>query len=306
MGVDISIVIPLFNEEANLKPLYSRLTSTMQDQRKSYEIILVDDGSTDGSIQIIKELCGNDNHVRGIQLTRNFGQVPAIIAGCDIASGDIIVTIDADLQNPPEEMPKLIDKLDDGYEIVFGVFPQRKHNVFRRTGSWFAKWVLSRIVPVDTTNISGFRAMNSYVVEQLNSLKEKNVFFSGLLCWTGYRVGLVEVQHDARYAGRSKYNSFILLSRWLDMVVSFTELPFRIATFGGLFLGIVGFTLAFFYLIKYIIHGSSVPGFTTIVILITCFSGIQLFTLGILGEYIGRMSREVKNRPDYVVREIIN
>jgi glycosyltransferase involved in cell wall biosynthesis len=306
MDIDISIVIPLFNEASTLKLLNERLAKTMHHQQKSFEIIFVDDGSTDNSIEIIKGLCNEDDHVRAVQLTRNFGQVPAVMAGCEIAKGDTIVTIDADLQNPPEEIPNLLAKIDDGYEIVFGVFSQRKHNVFRRMGSWFAKWLLSRIVAVDMTGISGFRAVKSCVIEQLKSFKEKNVFFSGLLCWTGYRVGLVEVQHDERYAGKSKYGLFKLLSFWLDMVVSFTELPFKIATIGGLFLGIIGFALAFFYLIKYVMHGSNVPGFTTIVILITCFSAIQLFTLGILGEYIGRMNREVKNRPNYIIREIID
>jgi glycosyltransferase involved in cell wall biosynthesis len=306
MSVELSIVIPLFNEEGTLAPLYNRLSKVMQDQQKSYEIIFVDDGSTDGSIRIVKELCHNDDHVRAIQFTRNFGQVPAIMAGCDLSSGDIVITLDADLQNPPEEIPKLIKKLDEGYEVVFGIFPQRKHNIVRRVGSWFAKWVLSRIISVDTTNISGFRAMRSCVIDQLRSLKERNIFFSGIICWMGYRIAVMEVSHDQRYAGKTKYRPLKLLGRWMDMVVSFTELPLKIAIFSGLLLGIVGFVLAFYYLIRYFIHGSSVPGFATIVVLITCFSGIQLFSLGILGEYLGRMNKEVKNRPIYIIREIID
>lgn len=301
-----SIVIPVFNEEDNLGPLYTRLTQVMKDLGKPYEIIFVDDGSGDTSFSIIKELCDTDSHVRAIQFTRNFGQIPAVLAGCDITRGDIVVTLDADLQNPPEEIPKLVEKLDEGYEVAFGVFQQRRHNAFRRAGSWFAKWVLSRIMPVDATNISGFKAMRFYVVDQLKSLKEKNIFLSGLLCWTGYKVGTVEVKHDVRYAGKTKYRPFKLLNHWMDMVVSFTELPLKLAIFGGLLLGVLAFALALYYLIRYFLYGYGVPGFATTVILIAFFAGAQLFSLGILGEYVGRMSREVRSRPIYIVRKTIN
>jgi glycosyltransferase involved in cell wall biosynthesis len=301
-----SIVIPVFNEAENIQELHTRLNDVMGTLQEPYEVIYIDDGSTDSSMQIIRQICHSEDHVRSIQFTRNFGQIPAVMAGCDIAMGDIVITLDADLQNPPEEIPKLIDKINEGYEVVFGVFPQRKHNTFRRAGSWFAKWVLSHTISVDRTDISGFRAMKSCVVDQLRPFKEKSIFLSGLLCWMGYKVGTIEVNHDARYFGKEKYGPLKLLGRWLDMVISFTELPLKIATLGGMILGMAGFALALFYLIRYLLHGSSVPGFATIVILITCFSGIQLFSVGVIGEYIGRMNREVKNRPNYIIREKIN
>jgi len=302
-SLKFSVVIPAFNEEENLEVLYTRLTRVMGSLGESYEIIFVDDGSTDGSFQILRDLHQKDNNVKVIRFTRNFGQHPAIMAGFHASMGEIIITLDADLQNPPEEIPKLLDKLDEGYEVVFGMFQRRKHSAFRRAGSSFAKWVLGRILPVEATDLSGFRALRSYTVAQLMLLNEKSKFLDGLLCWMGYKVGKVEVVHEERHSGKTKYTTFKLLSLWLDMVVSFTELPLKIAIFGGLFLGMVGFALALFYLIRYFLYGFGVPGFATIVILITFFSGVQLFALGILGEYVGRMNKEVKNKPEYIIRD---
>jgi glycosyltransferase involved in cell wall biosynthesis len=298
-----SVIIPVFNEEENLNPLYVRLTRVMHTLKKPYEIIFVDDGSNDRSFQMIKDMHDKDRNVKVLSFTRNFGQHPAIMAGFNAATGDIIITLDADLQNPPEEIPKLVRKLDDGYEVVFGVLQERKHSFFRRFGSWFAKLVLARVLPGKTTDLSGFRALRAYTVSQLKSLNEKSKFLDGLLCWMGYKVGTVPVEHDKRYSGKTKYTPIKLVGLWLDMVVALTELPLKIATFGGLFLGVVGFVLALFYFIRYFFYGFSVPGFATIVILITFFSGVQLFALGILGEYVGRMNKEVKNKPEYIIRK---
>jgi len=305
-NIKYSVVIPVFNEAENLEVLYARLTKVMGSLEEPYEIIFVDDGSSDQSFQILRDLHQKDINVKVIRFTRNFGQHPAITAGFSAAKGDIMITLDADLQNPPEEIPKLLDKLDEGCEVVFGVFQHRKHSAFRRAGSRFAKWVLGRILPVEATGLSGFRALRSYTVAQLKLLNEKSKFLDGLLCWMGYKVGKIEVAHEERHAGKTKYTPFKLVSLWLDMVVSFTDLPLKIAIFGGLFLGVVGFALALFYLIRYFLYGFGVPGFATIVILITFFSGVQLFALGILGEYIGRMNKEVKNKPEYIIREIVN
>lgn len=305
-NIKYSVVIPVFNEAENLEVLYARLTKVMDNLDGPYEIIFVDDGSTDGSFQILSDLHQKDNNVKVILFTRNFGQPPAVIAGLDFAQGEIVITIDADLENPPEEIPKLLDKLDDGYEVVFGVFQQRKHSVFKRAGSLFAKWVLSKVIPVDTTNLSACKAMKSYVIDQVMLLNEKSKFLSGLLCWLGYRVGTVELRHSERHSGKTKYSTFKLVALWMDMVVSFTDLPLKIAIFGGLFLGVFGFALALFYLVRYLLYGFGVPGFATIVILITFFSGVQLFALGILGEYIGRMNKELKKRPDYIIRKIVD
>jgi len=298
-----SVIIPVFNEELNLEPLYTRLIKVMQDIGDDYEIIFIDDGSTDSSFQVLQHLHEGDNRVKVIRFTRNFGQHPAIMAGFDLARGEVLITIDADLQNPPEEIPKLLKKLDEGYEVVFGIFKQRKHSVFRRAGSAFTKMVLSKIMLAGTTDLSAFRAMRFYVVEKLKLFSERSKFLDGLICWMGFRVGKVEVEHDKRLAGKTKYNLFKLISLWFDMVVSFTDLPLKFATYAGTGLGIVSLLLASFYIIRYFLYGFGVPGFATTVILITVFAGIQLFCLGILGEYIGRMNKEVKKKPEYIVRD---
>ena len=304
--LEFSVVIPVFNEESNLRILYDRLSGVMQGLGKTYEIIYVDDGSTDDSFQVLCDLHSQDNHVKVIRLTRNFGQHPAVMAGFNIAVGEIVITIDADLQNPPEEIPKLIGKLNEGYDIVFGVFLKRKHSVFRRAGSHFAKWVLSRVVPVETTNLSGFRALRSYTIDQLKLLNEKGKFLDGLLCWMGYKVGTVEVTHGERHSGKTKYTQLKLIRLWLDLVISFSDLPLKFAMLLGAVFGIIGLIMAVVYFIYYFMYGFTVPGFTTTIILITVFAGVQLLCLGIIGEYIGRMNLQIKKRPDYIVRERID
>ena len=266
-----SVIIPVLNEEENLPTLHMRLTKVMKSLGEPYEIIFVDDGSSDGSFQILKDIHSKDERVGVVRFTRNFGQHPAVMAGFNAARGEIIITLDADLQNPPEEIPKLIEKLKEGYEVVFGVFQQRKHSASRRAGSRFSKWVLARILPVGATDLSGFRALRSYAVGQLKLLNEKSKFLDGLLCWMGYKVGTVEVKHDKRHSGKTKYTPFKLVSLWLDMVISLTDFPLKITTFGGLLLGALSLILTLFYLIRYFLYGYSVPGFATIAILITFF-----------------------------------
>ena len=304
--LEFSVVIPVFNEESNLRILYDRLSGVMQGLGKTYEIIYVDDGSTDDSFQVLCDLHSQDNHVKVIRLTRNFGQHPAVMAGFNIAVGEIVITIDADLQNPPEEIPKLIGKLNEGYDIVFGVFLKRKHSAFRLAGSQFAKWALSMVVPVETTNLSGFRALRSYTIDQLKLLNEKGKFLDGLLCWMGYKVGTVEVTHGERHSGKTKYTQLKLIRLWLDLVISFSDLPLKFAMLLGAVFGIIGLIMAVVYFIYYFMYGFTVPGFTTTIILITVFAGVQLLCLGIIGEYIGRMNLQIKKRPDYIVRERID
>jgi glycosyltransferase involved in cell wall biosynthesis len=296
-----SVVIPVFNEQGNLNELYDRLTHVMKSLQQPYEIIIVDDGSRDGSLHILKELHSKDNKVKVISFTRNFGQHPALMAGFNAAQGEVLITLDSDLQNPPEEIPKLLSKLDEGHEVVFGIFKQRKHSFYRRWGSAFSKAVLSKILPVNMTYISAFRALKSNVAAELKLCNERSRFLDALICWMGFSIATVEVEHHERRHGKTKYNLFKLINLWLDMVVSFTNIPLKIAIFVGLGLGLVGFIMAIVYLAIYFIQGFSIPGFATTIILITVFAGIQLFCLGILGEYIGRISKEVKNRPEYII-----
>jgi glycosyltransferase involved in cell wall biosynthesis len=214
--------------------------------------------------------------------------------------------LDADLQNPPEEIPKLIKRIEDEYDVVLGVFKRPQEPIYRRAGSAFAKWALSRVMPSVPTNLSGFRALRADVVEQLKLFGERHKFIDGLICWMGFKVDVIEVARHARYAGKSKYNLFKLIGLWLDMVVSFTDIPLRLAILLGAVFGIVGLLMAIVYFICYFVYRFTVPGFTTTIILITIFAGVQLLCLGIIGEYIGRMNIQLKKRPDYIIREEID
>ena len=302
---EFSVLIPVFNEESNLRILHDRLSGVMQGLGKAYEIIYIDDGSQDNSFQVLSDLHSHDNRVKVIQFTRNFGQLSAILAGLHSAQGQVVITIDADLQNPPEEIPKLIQRIEEGYDVVLGVFKRPKEPIYRRAGSAFAKLALSRLMPSVTTNLSGFRAMKFEVVEQLKLFSERHKFIDGLICWMGFKLGVVEVARYQRHSGKSKYNFFKLISLWFDMVVSFTDLPLRLAVLLGAIFGIAGLLMAITYFISYFVYRYTVPGFTTTIILITIFAGVQLLCLGIMGEYIGRMNIQIKKRPDYIVRERI-
>ena len=298
-----SIVIPVFNEQGNLTALYDRLKKTLDNMGETYEIIFIDDGSSDNSYQIIKALGNSDRAVKTIRFTRNFGQHPAVIAGLHSAKGQIIITIDADLQNPPEEIPRLVASMDEGNDIVFGVFKRPEEPAYRRAGSAFAKWILSKMMPSVPTNLSGFRAIRADVIHQFMQFGEKQVFIDALLCWMGYKIGIVEVERHIRYSGKSKYNIFKLAGLWLDMVVAFTNLPLRFAMLLGSILGLIGIIMGVIYLVFYFVYGVLVPGFTTTIILITTFAGVQLLCVGIVGEYIGRIDIQMKKRPDYIIRE---
>ncbi len=298
-----SIVIPVYNESDNIEKLYHRLSAVMNATGDPYEIIFIDDGSTDNSFFKLKSIHQEDGNIKVIKLTRNFGQHPALMAGFHSSRGEVIITMDADLQNPPEEIPKLINRLGNDCDVVFGVFKSPTEPIYRRAGSAFARWVLSIMLPSIPTNMSGFRALRAEVVDQLRLFSETNKFIDGLICWMGFKIESVEVERIPRQSGKSKYNLFKLGRLWFDMVVSFSDMPLKIATYSGICLGGAGFLLAIYYLAGYLIYRFDVPGFASTVILITIFSGMQLTMLGIIGEYIARIHQEARNRPQYIIRE---
>lgn len=297
----ISVVIPVYNEEDNILELYTRLSDSLA--QFSYELIFVDDGSKDKSFTILKSICKKDHKVRIVKLIRNFGQHIAISAGLKHIDGNIAITMDADLQNPPEEIPKLIEKLNEGYDLAWGVFEERRHSFFRKVGSYFAKYLLCKIMGNVPVNISTFRAISADLVKRINTLTEKNRFLDGMMIWLGARAATVPVKHNFRYKGKTKYDLFRLIHLWFDMVTSFSEFPLKLATYAGILFGMAGFILACFYLIKKLLFAITVTGFTTIVILILIFSGIQLFCLGMVGEYVARIFMESKNRPLFIIED---
>jgi len=300
---DLSVVIPVFNEEGNLEELHQRLRQTLLALNKSYELILVDDGSRDQSLQIMRRLSEKDPNVAAITLTRNFGQHPAIAAGLSQTRGDVVVIMDADLQNPPEEIPRLLQGLDQGYDLAFGVRKERKDNFLRRTGSYFAVLILRKFFGT-SGNISAFMAVRRQFVEAFNDCPERNKFFTGLFSWLGARSIGVEVEHSARLSGETHYSLRKLVQILVTMTVSFSEYPLRLTSRLGFLVSLVGLVMALKVVIQKFLLQVEIPGYASIFAAVVFFGGVQLLFLGIIGEYLARVHIETRRRPDYLIRDI--
>lgn len=301
--IDLSIVVPVFNEEGNLEELYQRLTKVLISLKISYEIIMVDDGSRDRSLEIMRRLSDQDPNVIAITLTRNFGQHPAIAAGLSQAGGKMVVIMDADLQNPPEEIPKLLQGLDQGYDLAFGVRKERKDNLLRRLGSFFAVLILKKFFGT-SGNISAFMAVRQQFVEAFNACPERNKFFTGLFTWLGARSIGVEVEHSARLSGQTHYSLRKLVQLLVTMTVSFSEYPLRLTSRIGFLVSLLGLALALRVVIQKFLLQVEIPGYASLFAAVVFFGGVQLLFLGIIGEYLARVHIETRRRPDYLVRAI--
>jgi dolichol-phosphate mannosyltransferase len=305
MKITYSIIVPVYNEKENLPELHRRVSDVMKSTRKRWELILVDDGSTDGSTDMILELAKNDRHIRPVIFARNFGHQIAITAGWDYARGDAVVIIDADLQDPPELILEMIEKWNEGYEVVYAVRAEREGE------SWFKLWTASlfyRIIyritdvkiPLDTGD---FRLMDRKVVNVLKSMRERHRFPRGMSAWVGFKQIGVEYKRAARVAGETKYPFRKMFRLALNAVTSFSYLPLQVATFVGFFAaGIAIFAIPFVAYLR-ITGSQAFFGQATTLIAVLFLGGVQLISLGILGEYIGRLYDEAKGRPLYIVRE---
>ncbi len=305
MSVTYSIVVPVYNEAESLPHLYQRLRKVMAGTRETWELIVVDDGSTDGSTDLIRGLARRDHHVRPVIFARNFGHQIAITAGWDYARGDAVVTIDADLQDPPEAIPELARKWKQGYEVVYAVRAERAGE------SWFKKFTASvfyrliyRITDVTIPVDSGdFRLMDRKVVDVLKRMRERHRFPRGMSAWVGFRQVGVSYKRSPRYAGVTKYPFRKMLRLALNAITSFSYFPLQVATYFGFFSA--GLAILAIPVVVYL-RMAGIPQFTgqaTTLIAVLFLGGIQLISLGILGEYIGRLYDEAKGRPLYVVRE---
>ena len=304
-GVDISIVIPVFNESENIQVLYERLLVTLDELSLDYEIIFVDDGSRDNSAELMCSIASKDQRVAVVELARNFGHQIAISAGLDYTRGDGVIVMDADLQDPPEVLPEFIAKWKQGYAVVYAVRQNRKEGWFKRTAYAAFYRLLQRITHIEIPLDAGdFCIMDRKVVEVLNSMPERNRFVRGIRSWIGLeQVGLT-YEREARYAGETKYNYSRLFYLALDGLVSFSYLPLRVITIIGFIISFLTILLAIYYTILKLTAGLSPPGFANIVVAIFFLTGIQLLTLGVIGEYLGRIFEEVKQRPLYVINKV--
>lgn len=302
---ELSVIIPVFNEEENLLTLHGRLTRALVNLGMEYEIVLVDDGSQDQSPDILRRLEAEDQRIVIVEFARNFGHQVAISAGLEQSRGRVVCIMDADLQDPPEVLHTFLAKWREGWEVVYAIRTERKEWWGKRLAYAGFYRLLQRVANIDIPLDAGdFCVMDRRVVDLLVRMPERNRFVRGIRSWVGFKQIGVPYERHARHAGAPKYTFRKLLYLALDGLISFSHMPLRIITLLGFSVSFLSFLVALFYLVKKFTLGTGVPGFTTLVVSIFFLAGIQLVTIGVIGEYIGRISDEVKRRPLYVARRV--
>lgn len=303
--VDLSLVIPAYNEEENLPTLYIRLVAALDPLGLNYEIIFVNDGSRDRTLELLQLITQNDERVVVVDLARNFGHQVAISAGMAQTRGRAVIIMDADLQDPPEVLPEFINKWREGFEVVYAIREKRKESLPKRMAYNAFYRLLKRVAQIDIPLDAGdFCIMDRRVVDLLNSMPERNRFVRGIRSWVGFRQTGLAYERHARNAGKPKYTFNKLLYLALDGLISFSYLPLRMISMLGLGISFLSIVIAIFYTIQKLTVGLNPPGFATTVVAIFFLAGIQLITIGVIGEYVGRIFEEVKSRPLYVVRKV--
>lgn len=299
----ISVVIPVYNSAPMLGTLVRRLTAVLECLGLTYEIILVNDGSRDASWEQIVVLSSEYELLRGINLMRNYGQHNALLCGIRAARYEVIVTMDDDLQHPPEEIPRLLDKLAEGYDVVYGTPQKEQHGLWRNLASRLTKLALQSAMGAETArNISAFRAFRAQVRDAFANYQGPFVSIDVLLTWGTTRFAAISVRHDQRSVGVSHYTFGKLVTHALNLMTGFSTLPLQLASLIGFAFTLFGLGVLVYVIGRYLIEGGSVPGFPFLASIIAIFSGAQLFALGIIGEYLARMHFRMMERPAYMVR----
>lgn len=305
----LSLVVPLYNEELVIEEMRRRLTHVLESNRIDYEIVLVNDGSLDATLDIAKRLCQGDKRIKLISLSRNFGHQMAITAGMDKSSGQIIVIIDADLQDPPEVIVEMIQKWREGYHVVYGVRKKRKGESWFKlaTAALFYR-ILRRMTPIEIPVDTGdFRLMDRKVVEQLTQMRERSRFVRGMVSWVGFKQGKVEYTREKRFGGETKYPFRKMMKFAIDGILSFSQVPLRFSSAIGLLCSGISFLFILYGLLeKYLSPETTIQGWASIFVASLFLGGVQLMSIGILGEYLGRIYEEIKGRPLYIIGEEVN
>ncbi|MFU8827360.1 MAG: glycosyltransferase family 2 protein [Brevefilum sp.] len=300
-----TVVAPIYNELENIPELYQRVRDVMERTGEPWELILVDDGSTDGSTAVIRNLAENDSRVQPVIFARNFGHQIAVTAGVDYSRGDAVIIIDADLQDPPEVILELIAKWREGYEVVYAVREEREgESWFKRTTASLFYRLIYRItdvkIPLDTGD---FRLMDHKVVQVMQQMREKHRFLRGMSAWVGFKQVGVTYKRKPRYAGETKYPFSKMFKLALNAITSFSYFPLQMATFIGFVAAGISVIAIPVVAILRLITGTALLGQATTLVIVLFLGGVQLISLGIIGEYIGRIYDEAKNRPLYIVAE---
>jgi glycosyltransferase involved in cell wall biosynthesis len=302
----LSVVVPAYNEEAVLQEFHRRTSEVLRGVGCAYEIVYVNDGSRDQTLQTMRALRQSDECVTVVDLSRNFGKEIALTAGLDQAVGDAVVVIDADLQDPPELIPQMIQQWQAGFDMVYATRTERDGETWLKklSAKLFYRVVksISRVhIPADTGD---FRLVSRRALDSLLQLREQHRFMKGLFAWVGYPAIAVPYKRDARFAGTSKWNYWKLWNLALEGMTSFTIGPLKLATYIGFLVASFGFTYAAQIIFKTVMHGDPVPGYPSLMVTILFLGGVQLVAIGALGEYVGRIFNEVKGRPLYLLKEV--
>lgn len=302
----VSLLIPCYNEEASLPILYEELVRLMDHHTQyEWEVLFVNDGSRDATIQLIKDLHRKDSRIAYVDLSRNFGKEAAMLAGFDYVTGDCMVILDADLQDPPSLIPEMLKYWEEGYDDVYAKRASRgKESWLRKKLSLLYYDILQRSTKVEILpNVGDFRLLDRKCIEALKELRESERYTKGMFCWVGFNKKEVVFDRGDRVAGNTSWNFFSLFNLAIEGITSFTTTPLRLSTIMGFIVSLFAFIYMCVIVTKTLIWGDEVQGFTTLFVFISFLGGVQLISLGIIGEYLGRIFHETKNRPVYVVKE---
>lgn len=304
--IKISLVVPVYNEEESIGLFLEAVRRVLVPLNQDYEIVFVNDGSRDNTYEVLLNEANKDSNVKLVNLSRNFGKEAALTAGLEFSAGDVMVPIDVDLQDPPELIPTFVEKWREGFDVVNGLREDRSSDsaVKRQSANYFYRIfnVLSHMELPE--NVGDFRLLDKKVVEAILAMPERNRFLKGLFAWVGFKTTDVPYTRPPRAAGSTSWNYWKLWNFALDGIFSFSTLPLRIWTYAGVLLAAIGMLYGFFITVQTLIYGVQIPGYASLTVFVLFFSGIQILSLGILGEYVGRIFIEVKQRPQYLVREV--
>ena len=302
----VTILIPAYNEQAVLAPLYKRLTALANNNKKyNFEFLFINDGSTDNTLSIFKNYAKTDTRISYVNLSRNFGKEPAMLAGFDYTTGDATVIIDADLQDPPELIPKMISYWEDGYDDVYAKRRSREgESWFKKKSSSIFYKLLQKSTNVDIQVDTGdFRLLDKRAINALREIRESQRYTKGMFSWIGFKKKEITYDRDPRAAGETKWNYPKLVNLAIDGITSFTTAPLRIASFAGMIISLIAFFFIIVIIFKTTFFGDPVAGWSSTMAVILFLGGVQLLSIGIIGEYVGRIFNEVKNRPVYFIEE---
>ena len=304
---NISVIIPVYNSEASLSELCGRLNTVLAEITDKYEIILVNDDSQDSSGDVISQLSKKNERINGIHLMKNYGQHNALLCGIRDAKYELVVTLDDDLQNPPEEIPKMLDKLGQGYDVVYGLPEKEQHGLFRDLASKISKITLKTVMGAESaSHVSTFRIFYTQLREAFKHYSGSFVSIDVLLTWGTDRFASTPVKHNPRERGKSNYTLRKLIVHALNMITGFSILPLKIASMIGFVFAFFGFCILVFVIVQYFLIGTPVQGFPFLASIVAIFSGVQLLAIGIIGEYLARMYFRSMEKPVYAIRKLKN